>query len=115
MRAQHHGKGSDRFRMIAPERVAQRGLSIPARRVLDEDSEAGERPQEPRHRRAMRMRGICQFPNALWAAGDKIGKGQLGATWIACTAIAPGHSICIICIDGETGCACGSPLLIRPS
>src|SRR6266571_5577458 len=78
MRAQHHGKGSDRFRMVAPERVAQRGLSIPARRVLDEDSEAGKRPQEPRHRRAMRMRGICQFPNALWAAGEEIGKGQLG-------------------------------------
>jgi hypothetical protein len=31
--------------MIAPERVAQRGLSIPSRRVLDEDAEARERPQ----------------------------------------------------------------------
>src|SRR5215510_11969028 len=37
MRAQHHGRGADRFRVIAPERVAQCGLLIPARRVLGED------------------------------------------------------------------------------
>ena len=66
------------FRMIASERVAQRGWSNPARRVLGEDPKARERPQDPGHRRAMRVRGIRQFLNALGAAGDKIGKGELG-------------------------------------
>src|SRR5262245_59015395 len=37
MCAQHHGRWADRFRVIAPERVAQCGLLIPARRVLGED------------------------------------------------------------------------------
>src|SRR5208282_1220862 len=78
MRAQHHGRRPDRLRMIASERVAQRGLSIPARRVLGEDPEARERPQEPPQRRAMRMCGFCQFLDALGAAGDEIGKGELG-------------------------------------
>jgi hypothetical protein len=64
--------------MIAPERVAQRGLSIPARRVLDEDPEAGERPQEPAQRRVMRRCGFCQFLDALRAPRDNIGKGELG-------------------------------------
>ena len=78
MRDQHHGQGPDRFRMIAPERVAQRGLPIPALRVLDEDPEARERPQEPAQGGAMRMCGFRQFLDALGAAGDKIGKGEPG-------------------------------------
>src|SRR5262245_35816543 len=78
MGAHHHGRGPDRLRMIAPERVAQRGLSIPARCVLREDPEARERPQEPPQRRAVRIRGFCQFLDALGAAGDKIGKAELG-------------------------------------
>src|ERR1041385_3169405 len=41
-------------------------------------------------------------------------RANLAATWIACTAIAPGHRSCIICIDGETGWACASWLLICP-
>src|SRR5215469_12882749 len=74
----HHGRGPDRLRMIAPERVTQRGLSIPARRVLREDPEALERSQEPLQRRGMRVCGLRQFLDALGAAGDKIGKAELG-------------------------------------
>src|SRR5215470_11864767 len=78
MCAQHHGRRPDRFRMIAAERVAQCGLSKPASRVLDEDPEARERPQEPAQRQAISMCGFCEFLDALGAAGDKIGKGEPG-------------------------------------
>src|SRR5262249_31587697 len=64
--------------MVAAERVAQRSLPIPARGVLDEDPEASERPHETGHRQAICMRGVGQFLNAFGAAGDKIGKIQLG-------------------------------------
>src|SRR5215472_18990527 len=115
MRAQHHGKGPDRFRMIAAERVAQCSLSIPARRVFGEDPEAGERLQEPGQGGAVLRVASASSWILLGPPATRSARPNLAATWIACTAIGPGHRICIICINGETGCACASPLLICAS
>src|SRR5712692_12033336 len=115
MRAQHYGERPDRLRMIASERVAQRGLSKPARRVLGED------PRLVSARKNRAIDGPCECvasASALMLLGPpatRSARANLAATWMACTAIAPGHRICIICIDGETGCAWASRLLICAS